>query len=145
MDLKLTYYGRVEGDLVKIFRAKEMTEMIVRNFAGHDIEITIQRKRKRRSLMQNAYYFGVVLPLVMSGLNDAGYKVSKESTHEFLKATFFKQELVNEQTGEILQTVGSTAKMSTVQMMEYFEDITRWAAEFLNVQIPGPGEQIELL
>ena len=95
--------------------------------------------------MQNAYYFGVVLPLVMSGLNDAGYKVSKESTHEFLKATFFKQELVNEQTGEILQTVGSTAKMSTVQMMEYFEDITRWAAEFLNVQIPGPGEQIELL
>jgi hypothetical protein len=144
MELSLTYYGKVT-DTVKIYRSKEMTEMIIRNFSGKDIEVTIRRKRKRRSLMQNSYYFGVVLPIVQKGLMDAGYKVSKESTHEFLKATFFKLELINENTGEILQTVGSTAQMTTVQMMEYFEDITQWAAEFLNVQIPLPGEQIELL
>ena len=144
MELTLTYYGKIT-DKIHIYRSKEMQEMVIRNFAGKDIELTIQRKRKRRSLMQNAYYFGVVLPIVCKGLQDAGYKVSKESTHEFLKATFFKQELVNETTGEILQTVGSTAQMTTVQMMEYFEDITRWAVEFLNVQIPLPGEQIELL
>ena len=144
MDLKLTYYGKVT-DVIKIYRSKEMQEMVIRNFAGKDIELTIQRKRKRRSLMQNAYYYGVVLPIVQKGLTDAGYKVSKESTHEFLKATFFKQELVNDQTGEILQTVGSTSQMTTVQMMEYFEDITQWAVEFLNIQIPQPNEQIKLL
>lgn len=144
MDLTLTYYGKVT-DTVKIYRSKEMHEMIVSNFAGRDIEITIRRKRKRRSLLQSAYYFGVVLPVVQRGLMDAGYKVSKESTHEFLKATFFKQEIVNENTGEILNTTGSTAQMTTVQMMEYFQEITQWAAEFLNVQIPEPGEQIKLL
>ena len=144
MDLKHTYYGKVT-DHIKIYRSKEMQEMIVRNFAGKDIELTIQRKRKRRSLMQNAYYFGVVLPIVQKGLMDAGYKVSKESTHEFLKSTFFKQELVNEKTGEILNTIGSTTQMTTVQMMEYFAEITQWAAEFLNINIPEPGEQIKLL
>ena len=50
MELSLTYYGKVT-DTVKIYRSKEMTEMIIRNFAGKDIELTIQRKRKRRSLM----------------------------------------------------------------------------------------------
>lgn len=48
MDLKLTYYGRVT-DTIKIYRSKEMQEMILRNFAGKDIELTIQRKRKHRS------------------------------------------------------------------------------------------------
>jgi len=144
MDLKLIYTGTVT-DVIKIHRKNDFKADVVRHFAGKDITITIERKRRKRSLMQNAYYFGVVLPLVQSGLNDAGYKVSKESTHEFLKATFFKQELVNEQTGEILQTVGSTSQMSTVQMMEYFAEITQWAAEFLNVQIPEPGEQLTIL
>jgi hypothetical protein len=144
MNLKLVYTGRVT-DVIKIHRSKEMKEMILRNFAGMDIEISIEKKKKRRGLAQNNYYWCVIVPMVQSGLQDAGYKVSKESTHEFLKATFNKQELVNEQTGEILQTVGSTAQMTTVQMMEYFMEISQWAVEFLSINIPEPGEQIKLL
>lgn len=144
MDLKLTYYGKVTTEAIKIFRAKEMREMILQNFAGKDIQLTIERKRRKRSLEQNAYYHGVVVPVVMAGLQDAGYKVSREATHEFLKSTFNKKELVNEQTGEILQTVGSTSQMSTSEMMDYFAEISQWAAEFLGVQIPEPNEQIEL-
>ena len=144
MELKLTYYGKVKSDGMKIYRAQEMKEMILTNFAGKDIELTIQRKRRRRSLEQNAYYYGVVVPVVCAGLQDAGYRVTREATHEFLKATFYKKELVNESTGEVLQTVGSTSQMSTVEMMEYFQEITQWAAEFLNVQIPAPNEQIKI-
>lgn len=29
-------------------------------------------------------------------------------------------------------------------MMEFFADITQWAAEFLNIQIPEPNEQITI-
>lgn len=87
MDLKLSYIGRVTGDQVKIHRSKEMHDMIVSNFAGKEIEITVQRKRRRRGLAQNNYYWGVIVPVVTAALIDAGYKVGKESTHEFLKAT----------------------------------------------------------
>ncbi len=144
MDMKLTYYGKVT-DMIIIHNRKQMEEMIFRNFAGMDIEITVQRKRRRRSLLQNAYYHGVVVPIVQQGLLDAGYKVGREQVHDFLKATFHKCELVNEATGEVLQTVGSTTGMSTLQMMEYFQAITLWAAEYLNVQIPEPGEQMSLI
>jgi len=144
MDLKIIYTGKVT-DEIKIHRSKEFKAEVIRNFAGKDIQITVERKKKRRGLAQNSYYWAVVVPVVMQGLTDAGYRVSKESTHEFLKATFHKQELVNEQTGEILQTVGSTSQMTTVQMMEYFQEITEWAIEFLNVQIPQPNEQMTIL
>lgn len=144
MELRLTYFGKVRPDGVKIYRSKEMREMIALNFMGKDIQLTVERKRKRRSQEQNQYYWGVVVPVVMAGLQDAGYRVTKEATHELLKSMFFKQELVNEKTGEILQTVGSTSSMTTVQMMEYFAEITEWGAEYLGVQIPVSGEQIEL-
>ncbi len=143
MNPRLTYYGKVT-DKLHVYRAKEMQEMILRNFAGMQVEITIQKKRKARSLEQNQYYWGVVVPVCQSGLFDAGYKVGKEETHDFLKSMFLKVEIVNEQTGEILQSVGSTSKLSTVEAMEYFAEITRWAAEFLNVEIPAPGEQIRI-
>lgn len=118
--------------------------MIVRNFAGKEIEITVQRKRRRRGLAQNNYYWGVIVPIVTVALIDAGYKVGKEATHEFLKATFNRREIINESTGEILSTVGSTTDMTTVEMMQYFSEITVWAAEFLGVEIPEPGEQIRI-
>jgi tRNA A-37 threonylcarbamoyl transferase component Bud32 len=144
MDLKIIYTGTVT-DVIKIHRQNDFKADVCRHFAGMDIVITVERKRRKRSLMQSAYYWGVVVPIVQKGLNDAGYKVSKEATHDFLKSTFNKQELINESTGEILQTVGSTAQMTTVQMMEYFAEISQWAAEFLNVQIPEPGEQLQIL
>lgn len=143
MTLKLTYTGKVT-DKLHVYLAKEMQEMILRNFAGMQVEVTIQKKRKARSLPQLKYYWGVIIPVVQSGLFDAGYKVGKEETHDFLKSMFLKVELVNEQTGEILQSVGSTSKLSTVEAMEYFQEITQWAAEFLNVEIPAPGEQIKI-
>ena len=142
MDLKVIYTGTV-SDVIKIHRSNDFKAEVIRNFAGKDIQITVERKKRRRSLLQNAYYFGVILPLVTSGLQDAGYRVTKETTHEFLKSMFNKKELVNEQTGEILQTIGSTAQMSTSEMMDYFAEITQWSAEFLNVQIPAPNEQVK--
>ena len=145
MEPKLTYTGKVlDSGEIKVHRAKEMRELIAYNFAGKDIEITIQRKRRRRTVQMNSYYWGVMVPLVASGLQDAGYRVDRESTHEFLKSTFNKKEIVNEDTGEILHTIGSTSQMSTVEMMEYFAEITQWSAEFLNIEIPLPGEQIRI-
>lgn len=144
MHPSFTYYGKVTADGIKIYRDKEMCETIIRNFAGMDIQITVEKKKRGRSLEQNKYYWCVIVPLICAGLQDAGYRIGKEGTHEFLKATFHRVELVNENTGEVLPSVGSTAKMSTVEMMEYFAKITEWAVEFLGVEIPAPNEQIKI-
>lgn len=143
MTPKLTYYGNVTDGALKIIRRKEF-DHAVRQFEGKQIEITIQVKRRKRSIFQNNYYWGVIVPMVQVGLNDAGYKLGKEQTHDFIKSQFAIKEIVNEQTGEILKLIGSTAEMTTTEMNEYFSEVVQWAAEYLNVQIPEPGEQIEI-
>jgi len=140
MDYQILYTGTVKNRALKIHNRRQF-DTDLEPFEGKEVEILVRKKRKRRSLMQNAYYFGVIVPIVRQGLIDAGYKVSKEDTHEYLKSKFAREEIVNEATGEILPIPGSTARMTTSKMMDYFAEITQFAAEFLNVQIPAPGEQ----
>lgn len=111
------------------------------NFEGHEVEIEIKKKKKTRSNNQNRYYFGVVIESVRKGLFDIGYSFfSNEQVHEFLKLTFLKKNIVNEETGEVITTLGSTAEMSTEEFMNYITEIKVWAAEYLSITIPEPNE-----
>jgi tRNA/tmRNA/rRNA uracil-C5-methylase (TrmA/RlmC/RlmD family) len=86
----------------------------------------------------------VVVPLVRQGLFDVGYRYTNEEVHTMLKEMFWKVEKVNEKTGEIKMITGSTTQMTTVDKMDYLEQIIQWAAEFLGVIIPAPGEQTNI-
>ena len=142
--MKLLFQGEVSDQgAFKIFnRKKFIKEMEL--FAGKHVLITVEKKRKKRSLEQNAYYWGVIVMLVRAGLIDTGYKVSIEETHTFLKSKFLVKEIVNEQTGEILSSVKSTTELTTTGFMEYIQDIQQFAIEFLGVNVPDPNEQLEI-
>jgi hypothetical protein len=142
-DISLIYTAAVD-DKGLHFHNRKLFDKEVQVFNGKEVVITIRRKRNHRSEQQNRYYWGGVVPIVCDGLNDVGYRITKADTHEFLKATFLKDKIVNEQTGEFLETIGSTTRLTTVQFMEFIADIQRWAAEFLGVYIPDPCEQTEL-
>jgi len=103
-------------------------------------------QKKKRSLPQNAFYWGVVCDMVKDGLRDAGYSEVKtiEDAHEILKALFLKRKIVNQQTDEVIEIPGSTAKLTTVQFNEYIEEIQRWASEYLSITIPSPNEQASI-
>ena len=141
--MKLIADIRIENGTLK-FKQRSTVLSDIAQMKDGDYVMTIERKRRKRSLMQNAYYWGVVVPLVKEGLLDVGYRMTMEDTHEFLKGRFNIVEKVNEKTGEILKSVGSTSQMSTSQMMDYFAEITQWAVEYLGIQIPQPNEQLKI-
>lgn len=130
------------GKLVLPHRSQLISDIKI--FKDGDYVLTIEKKSKKRSLSQNAYYWGVVVPLVKKGLNDVGYRMTTETTHDYLKTNFNIIEIANEINGEIISFIGSTTEMSTSQMMDYFAKITQWAAEYLGVQIPEPNEQLKI-
>lgn len=101
---------------------------------------------KKRSSQQNRYYFGCCLPLVKEGLQDIGYREVKtnEDAHEVLKYLFLKKVIPNEETGEVIETLGTTTKLSTTEFNEYIDQIIQWAAEYLSIQIPLPNEQLQI-
>lgn len=106
---------------------------------------TIESANKR-SLPQNAYYHSVIVPMVKEGLREAGWNeiITDGDAHEYLKATFLKKGLVNEKTGEVIESIGSTATLTTIEFIGLIDAVIQWAAEFLNIQIPYPNEQMQL-
>lgn len=101
---------------------------------------------KGRSLLQNAYYWAVCVPLVQQGLIDAGYNEVKspQDAHEIMKHLFLKKTMHSEKTGDEIVISGSTAALRTVEFNTYLEEIWQWAATYLNVSIPAPGEQVAI-
>ena len=105
--------------------------------------VTVKDMR-RRSIAQNSYYWGVMVPLVRRGLYEAGYDDVKtnDDAHEVLKHVHLKNRIVNKQTGDVIDIAGSSAALSTPEFNIYVEAICKWAAEFLGVVIPSPNEQL---
>lgn len=99
--------------------------------------VTIERRHATRSLLQNAYYFGVILPALA---DYTGYTV--DELHEYCKGRFNpKQVIVANAHGEIIdeQRIGlSTTTLNRLTFGEYCESIRQWAARDLGVVIPDP-------
>jgi hypothetical protein len=135
-----------EGKVAKVHQ-KQYFNDFMKQFAGKSVKVTVEKWKKQRSLNQNNYYWGCVLPCVIDGMVGVGYPRSVLSTilvHDFLKAKFVKKEVVNKQTGEVISMIGSTSELSTTNMIDYIDDIKTWASEFLGIYIPDPNEQSTL-
>ena len=137
----LKYFGKVDDGKLTIFSRKDMV-VDLQNIGSGFVELIIRLAGKRTS-PQNRYYFGAIIPIVQDGLKAVGVTMSKEQTHELLKYKFLKREFITSD-GDILQSVGSTTELSTIEFSEYKESIQHWASEYLNIIVPDPNEQIEI-
>ena len=71
--------------------------------------------------------------------------MSKEDTHLFLRGKFLKDELCNSDGEVIGERIKSTTELGKGKFMDYLSDINQFAAEYLNIVIPAPNEQISIL
>lgn len=142
--ITLVYFGKVQDGSLKI-QNQTALKLDLKSLEGKELEIKITKKKKRRSNPQNSYYWAVVVPVVKEGLIDAGFQrdvfSNTNAVHELLKSMFCpKVEVVNKETGEVLELPPTTTNLTTTNMMEYFEDIRQWGAEYLGINIPEPNE-----
>lgn len=141
--MKITVNSSVENGKLK--RNRKLITETIEQFEGKEIQITFERKRKKRSNNQNAYYHAVIVPLIQLAFKEEwGERLTREEVHEFLKLRFNYVEKVNKETGEILNLPKSTKQNTTVEQEEYHDDCRRFALEWFNVVIPLPNEQTEL-
>ena len=105
--------------------------------------ITIKDFRKR-SIPQNSYYWGVVVPMVRRGLYDACYDAvrTNDEAHAVLKHVFLRKEIVSKETGDMIEMSGSTTALTILEFNDFLESVCRWASEYLGIIIPDPNEVI---
>jgi hypothetical protein len=115
-------------------------------FNGMDVDITIERHKRKRSNPQNSYLHGAVLPIIRNRLIELGINEaqSKEWVFDFIKANCLVTEIVNKETGEVLKSLGKSSALSTWEFNEFVERIQQYCSEKLSLYIPDPGEDIIL-
>lgn len=107
--------------------------------------LTVQKYRRNKSTQQLRWLYGQVYPLVLKGLNDAGWEFTTiEEVDEYCKSMFASREVLNRHTGEIMAVPGLKRDMTTTEMMTYVDAIRDWASEYLNINIPEPEQQIAM-
>lgn len=97
---------------------------------GKEIELSVYKRRKRRSKNQNSYLFGVVYAVVSE---TTGFTV--DEVHDAMKMLFLRVH-----RDGLPDTVRSTTGLTTEEFSEYIENIKRWASEKLFCYIPDAGE-----
>ena len=129
----------------KLKRNVNLIRDALNSFEGKEIVIKIEKVRKKRSSGQNRHYFGVVIPLVQQGLKETGNIMTSEMAHELLRLRFLKEQInVNEVTGEYIERIKSTTELSTSQFMDYIAEIQMFSAEYFNINIPSPNQDLTL-
>lgn len=141
--MKLTIQTTITNG--KVTRNLNLLRDAFASFEGKNVNVTIERVKKKRSNPQNSYYWSTIIPIMRNALKEAGHTLTNENTHELLKLRFLKETvLLNEETGECIERIKSTTELSTSGMMDYFAEITVFAAEYFGVQIPEPNEQLKI-
>ena len=104
-----------------------------------EFDIVIKSKVKSRSNQQSRYYWLCVS--IVAG--ELGY--SKNECHAIIGYKFLRKEKVNEKTGEVYEYIESTTKLSTTEFMNFMDEFVRWSAESLDIVLPLPNTQMELM
>ncbi len=140
---KVEIISKVENGNLK--RNRNLIKKAIKQFEGKTVVFTLSLNRKKRSNNQNAYYWGVVVPIWKNIiLTEWGEIYSNSETHEFLKYNCNFVEKVNEETGEIIRASKSTRDNSTTEQEEMHLKARQLALEMFNVVIPEPSEQLTL-
>jgi hypothetical protein len=126
------FYGTIENGKLELINPTEYQTYL--NTLSGEIELTVKKRTKKRTLSQNAYYWGVVVKMIAE---ETGH--DSDEIHELMKQMFLK-DLIKIK-GEIYETVKSTTELETKGFsLDYIERIKYWAMEKLNLNIPSPDE-----
>lgn len=130
--LKTIFFATVKEDLSISFLNVAKVKQHILPFRGQTVEVTIEKRRKRRTDNQNSYYWGVVIRTIA---NDCGYRSDEElaAIHAELKKKFLPR------YGKLAITQ-STTTLNTADFTEYIEKVRAWAATELGIYIPDPNE-----
>ena len=93
----------------------------------------IKKAESIRSLNQNNYLWGIVYKYIAEEIGEDINRV-----HDLMRMKFWFEWIEDDK--ESAKVLKSTTRMSTVEFKDYVDQITRWAAEFLNLNIPLPNE-----
>jgi len=130
--MKYKFNTKLEKGKLDILGNAKFNEILIKLQASKDIvelEMTLGKKKKKRSNDQNAYYW------LLLGILEKETGQEADDWHSTFRARLLKKHItVN---GKQITLVQSTTNLSTLEFGEYIEHIKRIAAEY-GIILPDP-------
>lgn len=102
-------------------------------------QLTVEKRKRKASTKQFGYLYGIVYPLSLFALNEAGYEFTGiDQVDVFWKLLFANKELLNRESGEIMKIPQSKSEFMTIDEMAYTDAIRNYCSEYLNTFISDP-------
>ena len=99
--------------------------------------VTMEEYKQNRSMQQNSYYWGVVLPTIQKHVFEHnGLQVSIDDLHDWYRDEFLPKKVV-EVRGKVKTFPTSTASLNVKQFSDYLDMIIYHAAE-KGIVVPDP-------
>jgi hypothetical protein len=140
---KIELTGHIDNNGVLTIHNKIALKEWAAQNPGRNVLVKFEKRGSKRSIQQNSYYHSVVVQMVMMGLRDIGYYMSKDETHFFLKGNFNRVQVPGK-GGLLMEMPGTTTQLNKIEFSEYIERIAQWAAEYLNVVIPPANADLTM-
>lgn len=138
--MKFVYKGTVKDGKLIISNRKLFESDIKQHKEGEELDLTIEKHKKKRSTPQNSYLWGVVYPTALHGFLELGnIGTTIDDVHEFFKDRFLsngKELTLN--NGETFNIAKTTTTLSTTEFMTYVAEIVKFCAEYLGCVVPDP-------
>jgi hypothetical protein len=129
---------KVDGQPFKVIHA-EIFKNDLNNLPKGSYQITVEKRKRKASAEQFGYLYGLVYPLSLIALNQAGYEFTNiDQVDNFWKMLFANKEIINRETGEIMKIPQSKSEFMTIDEMTYCDAIRNYCSEFLASFIPDP-------
>lgn len=147
----MKFYSKIpKGGKQEIIHQRDMYEKYIVSLGRDDGDVNlvheISVRKKIRSIPQNKYYRALI-KIVVARMYELGHEkdlVDEDSIHDFFKTKFNYHSIINEKTGEYDKIPVTTTKLSTTDFMAYIENIKRWCAEWIDIKLPEPDQQLEI-
>jgi hypothetical protein len=127
------FHGRVEGGRLALDPTEaDQRQTYLRGLEGKAVEVIVRPPRRKRSLDQNAFAWGVVYPVLAEHL---GYDTHEhEMLHYALLGECFGTSY-DQRFGRDIPRV-SSSRMTVREFADYLDWVIRWAATEHGVVIP---------
>lgn len=117
--------------------SKSVLAFKIKKLEGKEVWVSLSQKTKNRSNNQNAYYWGVVIQILVDWSGEDNVKDENNQIHYYLSSLFLTDNL-----GKIPR-IKSTTSLTTVEFEQYLEKVRQWAFSNFNVHIPLPEKNLD--
>ena len=87
----------------------------------------LELRKPKRSLEQNRYYWAILTDISEQVVPGKAYEPS--IWHEYLRALFLPERMIELPDGSVKMVEGSTAELKLDEFSEYVEKVMKWALE----------------